>query len=63
MTINNVDRFKENSAGRAMHRTTVSFTDYQRTHGDAGYDFTWIDMEHCPIDIHSALCHVIAVRH
>ena len=65
MTINNVDRFKEKIArGELCIGTTVSFTDpaISELIVDAGYDFTWIDMEHCPIDIHTALCHVIAVR-
>ena len=65
MTINNVDRFKEKIArGTLCIGTTVSFTDpaISELIGDAGYDFTWIDMEHCPIDIHTALGHVMAVR-
>ena len=58
MTINNVDRFKEKIArGELCVGTTVSFTDpaISELIGDAGYDFTWVDMEHCPIDIHTAL--------
>ena len=65
MTINNVDRFKEKIArGELCVGTTVSFTDpaISELIGDAGYDFTWVDMEHCPIDIHTALGHVMAVR-
>ena len=65
MTINNVDRFKEKIArGELCVGTTVSFNDpaISELIGDAGYDFTWVDMEHCPIDIHTALGHVMAVR-
>lgn len=29
---------------------------------EAGYDFTWIDMEHAPLGIETALDHVMAVR-
>ena len=65
MTINNVDRFKEKIArGELCVGTTVSFNDATISEliGDAGYDFTWVDMEHCPIDIHTALGHIMAVR-
>ena len=30
--------------------------------GDAGCDFTWIDMEHYPIDLPAARGHFMAVR-
>lgn len=29
---------------------------------DAGYDFTWIDMEHGPFDLHTALLHILALN-
>ena len=65
MTINNVDRFKAKIArGELCVGTSITFTDpaISELIGDAGYDFTWIDMEHCPIDIATALGHVMAVR-
>ena len=65
MTINNVDRFKAKIArGELCVGTSITFTDpaISELVGDAGYDFTWIDMEHCPIDIATALGHVMAVR-
>ena len=65
MTINNVDRFKAKVARRELCvGTSITFTDpaISALVGDAGYDFTWIDMEHCPIDIATALGHVMAVR-
>jgi len=65
MTINNVDRFKAKVArGELCVGTSITFTDpaISELVGDAGYDFTWIDMEHCPIDIATALGHVMAVR-
>ena len=57
MTINNVDRFKAKVArGELCVGTSITFTDpaISELVGDAGYDFTWIDMEHCPIDIATA---------
>ena len=65
MTINNVGRFKAKIARNELCvGTSITFTDpaISELVGDAGYDFTWIDMEHCPIDISTALHHVMAVR-
>ncbi len=65
MTINNIDRFRAKIArGELCVGTSITFTDpaISELVGDAGYDFTWIDMEHCPIDIATALGHVMAVR-
>ena len=65
MTINNIDRFRAKIARRELCvGTSITFTDpaISELVGDAGYDFTWIDMEHCPIDIATALGHVMAVR-
>ena len=65
MTINNVDHFKAKIArGELCVGTSITFIDpaISELIGDAGYDFTWIDMEHCPIDITTALSHVMAVR-
>ena len=65
MSINNINRFKEKiQRGELCVGTSITFTDpaISELLGDAGYDFTWIDMEHCPIDINTALQHVMAVR-
>lgn len=65
MAINNVDKFREKiGRGEVCIGTNISFTDpaISELFGDAGCDFTWIDMEHCPIDISTALGHVMAVR-
>ena len=65
MTINNVDRFRDKiRSGELCVGTNITFTDpaISELMGDVGYDFTWIDMEHCPIGIESALNHVMAVR-
>ena len=65
MSINNVHRFKAKiTSGQLCVGTSITFTDpaISELVGDAGYDFTWIDMEHCPITIEAALGHVMAVR-
>jgi|SaaInlStandDraft_7_1057024.scaffolds.fasta_scaffold60467_2 2-keto-3-deoxy-L-rhamnonate aldolase RhmA len=65
MTINHVDRFRARIAsGQPCIGTGITFSDpaISELVGDAGYDFTWIDMEHCPIDVPIALGHVMAVR-
>ncbi len=65
MTINNVDVFRQKiRQGKLCVGITLSFTDAAISElvGDAGYDFSWIDMEHCPIDISAALAHVMAAR-
>jgi 2-keto-3-deoxy-L-rhamnonate aldolase RhmA len=65
MRINNVDLIRQKfHNGQLCLGTGITFTDpaISELIGDAGYDFTWIDMEHCPIDISTALTHVMAVR-
>ncbi|MSR83384.1 MAG: 4-hydroxy-3-methylbut-2-en-1-yl diphosphate synthase [Candidatus Latescibacteria bacterium] len=65
MSINNIEHFRAKIAGGGVCvGTTVSFSDpaISELFGDAGCDFTWIDMEHCPIDLPAALGHVMAVR-
>jgi 2-keto-3-deoxy-L-rhamnonate aldolase RhmA len=65
VSINNLDRFKEKiHRGSLCVGTSITFTDpsISELFGDAGYDFTWIDLEHCPIGIEAALGHVMAVR-
>jgi 2-keto-3-deoxy-L-rhamnonate aldolase RhmA len=65
VTINNVDKFR----GKMIERqvcvgTAVSSADpaVSELLAEAGYDFTWIDTEHCPIDLKTALGHIMAVR-
>ncbi|MBM3279886.1 MAG: 4-hydroxy-3-methylbut-2-en-1-yl diphosphate synthase [Candidatus Handelsmanbacteria bacterium] len=65
MSINNIELFRAKIAkGGICIGTPVSFSDpaISELFGDAGCDFTWIDMEHCPIDLHTALGHVMALR-
>lgn len=63
--MNNIEKFKEKIRnGQVCVGTVVSSSDpvVSELLGEAGYDFTWIDMEHSPIDSQTALAHVMAVR-
>ncbi len=65
MSINNIDLFRAKIAGGGVCvGIPVSFSDpaISELFGDAGCDFTWIDMEHCPVDLPAALGHTMAVR-
>ena len=65
MSINNIEKFKAKIRnGNVCVGIPISSSDpvVSELFGDAGYDFTWIDMEHCPIDIYTALAHIMAVR-
>lgn len=65
MSINHVDCFKAKiTSGQLCIGTSVTFADpaISELLGDAGFDFTWIDLEHCPIGIEAALGHIMAVR-
>ena len=64
-SINNIDIFQDKiTRGQLCVGTSITFTDSAISElvGDAGFDFTWIDMEHCPIDTKTALLHVMATR-
>lgn len=63
--MNNVDRFRERiRAGQLCVGTAITFSDpaVSELIAEAGYDFTWIDMEHAPLDLSATLAHVTAVR-
>jgi len=65
LTLNNVEKFRAKiEAGHVCVGSAISFSDaaVSELFGEAGYDFTWIDMEHCPIDLGTALGHIMAVR-
>src|SRR5437879_8800087 len=64
-SINNLDKFKARiQSGRFWVGTdiTFSYAAVSEIYGDAGYNFTWIDMEHGPFDLPSILGHVMAAR-
>ena len=65
MSINNIEKFRATiQNGKVCVGIPISSSDpvVSELLGDAGYDFTWIDMEHCPITIDTALGHIMAVR-
>lgn len=65
MSLNNIESFKAKiQRGQTCVGVPVTLSDptVSELMADAGYDFTWIDMEHGPIDLHVALQHVMAVR-
>jgi 2-keto-3-deoxy-L-rhamnonate aldolase RhmA len=64
-SINNIQRFRQRiAAGELCVGTGITFCDpsVSELMGEVGYDFTWIDMEHGPIDLQIALGHVMAMR-
>lgn len=65
MSINNLEKFKAKiKEGKTCIGMVVGFSDASVSElaGDAGYDFTWIDMEHSPHTIDSVKGHVMAQR-
>ena len=65
MSLNNVEKFREKIRnGNVCVGLPISFSDpvVSEVIAEAGYDFTWIDTEHCPIDLHTALGHIMATR-
>jgi 2-dehydro-3-deoxyglucarate aldolase/4-hydroxy-2-oxoheptanedioate aldolase len=65
MSISNLNKFRDKvSAGEFCTGIVVTLSDMTVSElaGDVGYDFTWIDMEHAPHTIDSAMAHIIALR-
>ncbi len=65
MHVNHLDRFLKriDTAGPAIGMVvTLSDPTVSELAGDAGYDFTWIDMEHMPHTLQTVMGHVIAAR-
>ncbi len=65
MEINHLERLKAKIAGGGVGiGTVITLNDptVSELAGDAGYDFTWIDMEHAPHTIESAMLHIMATR-
>lgn len=62
---NHVDKFREKIKNKqTCVGAYVSFVDsaVSELFAEIGYDFTWVDMEHGPMTIETALTHVLAVR-
>lgn len=65
MSISNYEKFIDKiKAGKLCRGLVITLNDLTVSElaAEAGYDFTWIDMEHAPVTIDSALHHVTAVR-
>ena len=63
--MNNADLFRERiHSGKICVGMAITFNDpaVSELAADAGYDFTWIDMEHAPLDMTATLGHVMALR-
>jgi 2-keto-3-deoxy-L-rhamnonate aldolase RhmA len=64
-SLNNLEKFKAKIAsGTVCLGTVITLRDpaVSELVAEAGYDFTWIDMEHAPITVETALEHIMAVR-
>jgi 2-dehydro-3-deoxyglucarate aldolase/4-hydroxy-2-oxoheptanedioate aldolase len=64
-SINNVERFKQQiREGHVCIGTCITFSDPAASElvAEAGYDFTWIDAEHGPLDMQTILGHIMALR-
>ena len=63
--MNNADLFRECiRSGKICVGMAITFSDpaVSELVAEAGYDFTWIDMEHAPLDLPATLGHVMALR-
>lgn len=64
MKINNLEKFKSKAEKELCLGMVITLSDpvVSECAADAGWDFTWIDMEHSPFGIETTLAHVMAVR-
>ncbi len=64
MKINNLNKFRETLEKRLCLGMVITLTDpvVSEVAGDAGFDFTWIDMEHAALNIETTMAHIMAVR-
>ncbi len=63
--MNNVDTFRKLIRdGKLCVGTAITLNDAAVSEliAEAGYDFTWIDIEHAPLDLTATLGHVMALR-
>ncbi len=64
-SMNNVEKIRARMrAGQLCLGTAITLSDpvVSELIAEAGYDFTWIDMEHGPFDLQTVLLHIMAVR-
>jgi 2-dehydro-3-deoxyglucarate aldolase/4-hydroxy-2-oxoheptanedioate aldolase len=64
MKLNNLEKFKEKLGNELCLGMVITLTDHtvSEAAGDAGFDFTWIDMEHAALNIETVMAHVMAIR-
>ena len=64
MEINNLEKFKKKLGKKLCLGMVITLTDHvvSEVAGDAGFDFTWIDMEHAALNIETTMAHIMAVR-
>jgi 2-keto-3-deoxy-L-rhamnonate aldolase RhmA len=63
--MNHADLFRERiRSGTICVGMAITFSDpaVSELAAEAGYDFTWIDMEHAPLDLAATLGHVMVLR-
>ena len=64
-SISNYDKFTARiRSGKISIGLVITLNDLTVSElaGEAGYDFTWIDMEHAPLTIESVMQHIIALK-
>ena len=64
-SVNNIEKIRQRLAsGQIAIGTGVTFSDpaISELIAEAGYDFSWIDMEHSSFDLHCVLQHIMAHR-
>jgi 2-dehydro-3-deoxyglucarate aldolase/4-hydroxy-2-oxoheptanedioate aldolase len=65
VSLNNIEKFRKSiSDGRLCIGTGVSFSDVvvSELAAEAGYDFTFIDMEHSALSLEQVQAHILALR-
>lgn len=65
MNVNNLEKFRRNlEGGKLCLGMVISLSDptVSEIAGDAGFDFSWIDMEHAALNIETVQEHVRAAR-
>ena len=63
--MNNLDKFRNKLAsGCCCTGVCITMSDpaVSEMLGECGYDFSWIDMEHAPLNIETAALHIMALR-
>jgi 2-dehydro-3-deoxyglucarate aldolase/4-hydroxy-2-oxoheptanedioate aldolase len=64
MQINNLEKFRKKVNEKLCLGIVITLTDptVSELAGDIGWDFSWIDMEHAPLNIETVMRHISAVR-